>query len=140
MPRRSIEAITTTAAAPRATGTPLVPDRDLPDAVREVFAATVSACGAGHFRESDRIALEQLAFCVTRCRRAELALAAEGEVIDGAPSPWIGVLKDTRRDLVGLLVKLRLVPSARMQAKSVPGAVDAPSLHAALALVRQPRR
>lgn len=126
MPRKSVAELTTLPVAPgRAVGR-LMPDRGLPDGVRSIFLATVRAAPPAHFCELDRVALVEFAQAAARCQRAEAAIAQEGDVVNGKPSPWLLVLRDARHQVTALLPKLRLCPSARIQAKSARAADDGP--------------
>lgn len=97
----------------------LKPSRDLSADAAAIFRATVAAAAPDHFREIDRVALTEFAAAAARCRRAEAAIAEEGDVVRGKPNPWLLVLRDARHQVTNLLPKLRLCPSARVQAKSV---------------------
>lgn len=123
MPRKSLVSLT----MPRVTGTaPLCPDPSLPPDVREIFEAAVAAAPDTHFTELDRVALIEFSQAAARCRRAEAAIAQEGDVVNGKPSPWLLVLRDARHQVTNLLPKLRLCPSARIQAKQVRAAPTDP--------------
>jgi hypothetical protein len=99
-------------------------DRDLPADVRKVFEQVVGAAPPGFFVELDRVLLVEVSQTVARCRRAERALAAEGDVVNGKPNAWLTVLRDSRHALANLLTKARLTPSTRYQPKEVrPGKV-----------------
>lgn len=119
MPRKSVDALTT---APDVTGRRtqrLRPDPSLPVDVGVIFNAAVAAAPASHFSELDRVALTEFAQAAARCRRAEAAVAEQGDVVNNKPNPWLLVLRDARHQVTALLPKLRLCPSARIQAKQV---------------------
>lgn len=101
---------------------PLRPSATLTPDAAAIFAAAIAAARPGHFSELDRVALEEFAQAAARCRRAETAIARQGDVVKGKPNPWLLVLRDARHQVTNLLPKLRLCPSARVQAKQVaPG-------------------
>ena len=118
MPRKSTAALT---VATRVDGRsePLAPGPDLAPDVAAIFAATVAAAPTEHFSELDRVALTEFSQAAARCQRAEAAIAVEGDVVQGRPNPWLTVVRDARHQLTNLLPKLRLCPSARIQAKQV---------------------
>lgn len=119
MPRRS--AVSRATRPLEVAGGPgrLLPEAGLPDDVRTIFEATVAAAAPGHFSEIDRVCLTEFAQSAARCRRAEAAIATEGDIVSGKPNAWLLVLRDARHQVTNLLPKLRLCPSARLQAKQV---------------------
>lgn len=108
--------------------------RGLPADVRDIFEAIVSAAQADHFAPAERPLLVEYCHCLARSHRAEAAVRAEGEVVNGKPSPWLLILKDNRNTIGNLATKLRLAPNARTESKQVkageaPVTVDFSRLH-----------
>ena len=107
----------------------------MPKAEREVFASLVRAGGANYFSEVDREAVNAYAYLVVRCREAEAALHLGGTVLpNGRASAWVTILRDTRRQLLALLPRLRATPSSRMQ-RTQASPAEGVSLEHALSLV-----
>lgn len=128
MPRKSVADLMIPPNVAGRRMTRLRPDPTLAADVAAIFAATVAAAPANHFCELDRVALIEFAQAAARCQRAEAAIAEEGDVVLGKPNAWLLVLRDARHQVTNLLPKLRLCPSARIQAKQVRPSDDAPAV------------
>ncbi len=99
--------------------TRLEPGDELTEDAARIFRATVAAAAPDHFREVDRVALNEFAAAAARCQRAEAAISEEGDIVGAKPNPWLLVLRDARHQVATLLPKLRLCPSARLQPKQI---------------------
>ena len=113
MPRRSSADL----AVMRPSGgfTRLRPPAELGAAEAEVWRHIVLCCDQKHFQQSDTPLLTRYVQNVVLGRRAAAALAAEGPVIGGRPSPWLVVAEKVDRALVALSMRLRISPQARMR-------------------------
>ena len=81
----------------------------------EVWRQIVLACDQKHFQASDAPLLARYCQNVVLARSAAAALATEGPVIGGRPSPWLVVAEKCDRALVALSMRLRISPQARMR-------------------------
>ena len=63
------------------------PPARLSEPERELFAALVTGCDAGHFREVDLPLLSRYCEAAVLAEQAALELR-NGAVVDGKPSPW----------------------------------------------------
>ena len=98
---------------------------ELPPSERRVFADLVRAVDASHFREADRVMLEQLARAIAIERQAAEALYEQGLIVDGAPNPLIRVVREQSRLIASLATKCRLTTQARVS-KDKAGATARP--------------
>ena len=85
----------------------------LSEGAAAIFVATVSAVDPGHFSAVDMPLLEQYAGAADLARQAQQNLDQHGAVIDGKPSPWLGVLEKSNRSCVALAARLRVCPQSR---------------------------
>jgi hypothetical protein len=93
----------------------LIPPATLSDREREIFAATVAACG--HLRSSDLPLLQRYVEVVALSDHAAERLRVD--VMQGAPSAWLGVQERLLKLLVILARQLRLSPISRTDPKTV---------------------
>ena len=87
----------------------------LGEAEARVWNDLVSACGPGHFAESDAPALEHYCQCACLAQQASDALATQAAVIDGRLNPWITVQEKMVKSMIALAMRLRLSPQARLR-------------------------
>jgi phage terminase small subunit len=97
---------------------PVQPPEHLGEIERERFADIVSSCNAGHFSHSDISLLCRYVEADVLAEEAAAELRKHGAVVDGRPSPWLIIQEKQVRALIGLSLRLRLCPSARIDRKS----------------------
>jgi phage terminase small subunit len=88
---------------------------DLPEPARALWAEVMRSTPEQQWRPGD---LPLLAvYCRTHALASEAAarLEAEGQLVDGRPSPWARLLAEHAKVLAGLASKLRLAPSSRIR-------------------------
>ena len=113
MPRESLASLTTTPVVDVAR-LRLLPRSELSPDVQRAFSAIVGSAAPDHFREPDRLMVEQLAQALVIQRQAAEALAEQGLLVDGKPNPLIRVVREQARLVASLLTKLRLTVQARV--------------------------
>jgi hypothetical protein len=89
-----------------------MPPKHLPERAREVFVDLVLACKPGYFTDSDLPLLCRYAEAAAMAEAAAAAMAKD-PVVDGKPSPWIGIHGQMSKAMLGLSMRLRLSPQAR---------------------------
>lgn len=90
-----------------------------------IFAHVVSSVDPGHFSDVDLPLLESYANNAALATHAAHQIDAEGAVIDGKPSPWLGVAEKASKQLVALSARLRVCPQSRFD-RLVAGANSRP--------------
>ncbi len=94
--------------------TPITPSASLSDEAVRVFDFIVRSVSPDHFSDVDRPLLESYATAIVNARRAQEAIDRDGQVTpDGKVSPWVGVLEKQIRNIVALVMRLRLAPQSR---------------------------
>jgi phage terminase small subunit len=111
MPRRSAASLNTVTI----TGTPsrLSPPADLGEVERQVFLDLITSNKAEAFRPSDLPLLCAYCRAIAKERQAWARLAAEGDVVDGKPSPWLAVWAQAHKSMLSFSHRLRLSPQGR---------------------------
>ena len=111
MPRRSANE----QAFPRIGGSPerLRPPSELTEIERQIFLDLVSASKANAFQPSDLPLLVNYVQAVAAARAANDHLRAEGRVVNGRQSPWLAVLAQAQKTMLGFAHRLRLSPQGR---------------------------
>jgi phage terminase small subunit len=117
MPRRSSADLAV--VRPAGSFTRLRPPSDLGKEEQAVWRQVVLSCDERHFRSSDTPLLVRYCENVVLARRAAAALAQEGPVVGGRPSPWLTVAEKCDRALVALSMRLRVSPQARLRADAM---------------------
>lgn len=95
------------------TGRRVQPMNTLSPAALAVFRHIVSSVDPSHFSEVDLPLLESYANNAALATHAALQIDGEGAVIDGRPSPWLGVAEKAAKQLVALSARLRVCPQSR---------------------------
>jgi len=90
-----------------------------------VFAHVVNSVDPSHFSDVDLPLLESYAVAAHLASEAADHLAAEGTVIDGKASPWLGAKEKADKLLVALSARLRICPQSRFD-RLVAGANSRP--------------
>jgi phage terminase small subunit len=111
MPRRSAneQAFPRIGAAPERLRAPL----ELSEIERTIFIDLVSACKANAFQASDLPLLVNYVQAVAAAREANDHLRVEGRVVNGRQSPWLAVLAQAQKTMLGFAHRLRLSPQGR---------------------------
>lgn len=117
MPRKSAAALATRPA--HEPDSPLRPPSDLSPAGLAVWEEIAGCVPPGHFRVSDFSLLRAYCEAAGLAGIAAGELAADGAVVDGRVSPWVGVLERAHRSMASLALRLRLCPSSRLDPKVV---------------------
>lgn len=78
-----------------------------------VFNHIVNAVDPSHFSAVDLPLLESYANAAHLATLAAHELEANGAVIDGKASPWLGVQEKASKQLVALSARLRICPQSR---------------------------
>jgi phage terminase small subunit len=87
---------------------------------RELFVKLVRGCAPNHFRETDRLLLEEYVREALLLQQAAEALRQNGAVMpDGKISPWFQVQQRACKTMAVLATRLRLTPASRLHPKSV---------------------
>ena len=99
----------------------LVVPEGLRDDVYALVRFYLANTSPGHFAPAEIHLLVQHCQAVARCVRGEAAIEAEGDVIvvngKPIPNPWLGIVRDARKEVGVLATKLRLAPNARIESK-----------------------
>lgn len=93
------------------------PPKQITPRARQIFAELVAATAPEHFAPSDVPVLTTFCEAVALREQAQQALADQGVVVDGDTNPWFAVLNKQDKTIATLGMRLRLVPSARYDAK-----------------------
>jgi phage terminase small subunit len=111
MPRRSAASL----SAVTITGTPhrLSPPADLGQVERQLFIDLIGASKPEAFRPSDLPLLCAYCRAISKERQAWARLEAEGDVVDGKPSPWLAVWAQAHKSMLAFSHRLRLSPQGR---------------------------
>jgi phage terminase small subunit len=121
MPRRSSASLTVLPPSIDAGKTRLKPSSNLIAAERELFDELVRGCAPNHFRETDRLLLEEYVREALLLQQAAEALRQNGAVMpDGKRiNPWFQIQQRACKTMAVLATRLRLTPASRLHPKSV---------------------
>ena len=120
MPRRSSASLTVAQPSIDAGKTRLKPSSNLIAAERELFVTLVRGCAPNHFRETDRLLLEEYVREALLLQQAAEALRQNSAVMpDGKISPWFQIQQRACKTMALLAMRLRLTPASRLHPKSV---------------------
>ena len=110
-PRRSANEL----AFPRIGAAPerLRAPSELNEIERKIFLDLVSACKANAFQASDLPLLVNYVQAIAAAREAHDHLRTEGRVVNGRQSPWLAVLAQAQKTMLGFAHRLRLSPQGR---------------------------
>ncbi len=111
MPRKSAAALAV--FSPSGIPSRLSPPSHLGARESALFLDLVLSLPSAHFQPSDLPLLCRFVECTALAEQAAAALADNGAVVDGKPSPWIAIHGQMVKALIGLSLKLRLNPQAR---------------------------
>jgi phage terminase small subunit len=116
MPRKSAAALAVASVhVPR---THPAPPPDLSAGGLAIWRELMTCVPAGHFVDSDRALIASFCEACHAAATASRALAAEGFVVAGRASPWLVVQEKAQRAQATLALRLRLCPSARIDARA----------------------
>lgn len=93
------------------------PPKQITPRARQLFVELVGATGPDHFAPSDVPVLTTFCEAVALREQAQAALSEHGVVVDGDTNPWFAVCNKQDKTIATLGMRLRLVPSARYDAK-----------------------
>jgi phage terminase small subunit len=93
--------------------TRISPPADLEPEAAKVFRSVVNSVSAQHIIDADISLLVEYARAVVQSGLAQRQMAEHGQVLDGKPSPWFAIWKESVRAIGGLSVRLRIGPQAR---------------------------
>jgi phage terminase small subunit len=80
---------------------------------RALFVGIVADCKANHFQPSDTALLAAYVRTILTEREASIRLKEDGRVINGKPSPWIGIWTAANKSMLAFARALRLSPLGR---------------------------
>jgi phage terminase small subunit len=80
---------------------------------RRLFIDLIGASKPEAFRPSDLPLLCAYCRAIAKERQAWARLEAEGDVVDGKPSPWLAVWAQAHKSMIAFSHRLRLSPQGR---------------------------
>ena len=120
MPRMSSASLTVLPPSIDAGKGRLKPSSNLIAPERELFVKLVHGCAPAHFRETDRLLLEEYVREALLLQQAAEALRQNGAVMpDGKINPWFQIQQRACKTMAVLATRLRLTPASRLHPKSV---------------------
>jgi len=111
----------------------LKPSPDLNALEKEAFLDIVLSAPPNHFLASDLPLVACYAKAIVQERVGSGELSASGYVVDGKPSAWLSVWKESQRSVTTLARMLALSPGGRVPSKSAE-AQEPTSYYSRLAL------
>jgi phage terminase small subunit len=88
---------------------------DLPEPARSLWREIMASTPEAQWRPGDVPLLGTYCRTATLAAEAARRLEADGQLVDGRPSPWARLLAEHGKTLAALAGKLRLAPSSRIR-------------------------